>query len=185
MRLQTERLILRSWESRDHAALAAVLGDPEVRRFYPSTATPEQAQAQLAFSIEKQAAVGFHFGAAELRSTGQFVGLVGIGYIPDETSAAIRGAPAVEIGWQFDKAFWGQGLAPEGARAWLDYGFATLNLPEIVAFTFAGNLPSQRVMAKLGMLRDADADFEHPRLAPRHPLRPHVVYRIANPAVGG
>ena len=184
MRLETERLVLRSWESRDHAPLAAVLGDPEVRRFYPSTATPKQTGAQLAFSIEKQAVTGFHFGAAELKSTGQFVGLIGLGYIPDETRAAIRGQPAVEIGWQFDRAFWGQGLAPEGARAWLNYGFSTLELPEIVAFTFAGNLPSQRVMAKIGMVRDADADFEHPRLAPGHPLRSHVVYRINNPATG-
>lgn len=184
MRLETERLVLRSWESRDHAPLAAIVGDPEVRRFYPSTATPDQTGAQLAFSIEKQAVTGFHFGAAELKSTGQFVGLIGLGYIPDETRAAIRGQPAVEIGWQFDKAFWGQGLAPEGARAWLNYGFSTLELPEIVAFTFAGNLPSQRVMAKIGMVRDADADFEHPRLAPGHPLRSHVVYRISNPAIG-
>lgn len=182
MRIETERLILRSWESSDHALLAPVLADPEVRRFYPSTATPEQTKAQLDFSIEKQAAVGFHFGAAELRSTGQFVGLIGLGYIPDETRAAIRGQPAVEIGWQFDKAFWGQGLAPEGARAWLDYGFATLGLPEIVAFTYEGNLPSQRVMTKIGMARDLDSDFQHPKLAPGHPLRSHVVYRIANPA---
>jgi len=181
VRLETERLILRSWESRDHAPLAAVLGDPEVRRFYPSTATPEQTLAQLASSIDKQAATGFHFGAAELKATGQFVGLIGLGYIPEQTRAAIRGQPAVEIGWQFDKAFWGQGLAPEGARGWLDYGFGTLGLPEIVAFTYAGNLPSQRVMAKIGMTRDPDADFEHPGLAPGHPLRPHVVYRIANP----
>jgi len=181
MRLETERLILRSWESRDHVPLAAVLGDPEVRRFYPSIATPEQTKAQLDFSIEQQAATGFHFGAAELRSTGQFVGMIGLGYIPDETRAAIRGEPAVEIGWQFDTAFWGQGLAPEGAKAWLDYGFETLKLPEIVAFTFVGNVPSQRVMEKLGMARDADADFEHPRLAPGHPLRSHVVYRITNP----
>jgi len=182
VRLETERLILRSWESRDHAPLAAVLGDPEVRRFYPAIATPEQTRAQLDLSIARQAAIGFHFGAAEFKSTGQFVGLVGLGYIPEPTRAAIRGQPAVEIGWQFDKAFWGQGLAPEGARGWLNYGFTTLGLPEIVAFTFAGNLPSQRVMAKIGMVRDADADFEHPGLAPGHPLRPHVLYRITNPA---
>lgn len=181
MRLETERLILRSWESHDHAPLAAVLGDPEVRRFYPTIATPEQARAQLDFSIARQSTVGFHFGAAELKSTGQFVGLIGLGYIPEPTRAAIRGQPAVEIGWQFDKAFWGQGLAPEGARGWLDYGFGPLGLPQIVAFTFAGNLPSQRVMAKIGMVRDADADFEHPGLAPGHPLRSHVVYRITNP----
>lgn len=184
MRIETPRLILRPWEDRDRAPLALILADPEVRRFYPTTLTPEQTSAQIDFSIEKAAAVGFHFGPAELKTTGQFVGLIGLGYIPDETRAAIRGQPAVEIGWQFDKAVWGQGLAPEGALAWLDYGFQTLGLPEIVAFTYAGNLPSQRVMEKIGMTRDPDANFEHPKLAPGHPLRSHVVYRIANPAGG-
>lgn len=182
MRIETERLILRPWQERDHAPLAAILGDPEVRRFYPTVLTPEQAGAQLDFSLARQTEVGFHFGAAELKSTGRFVGFIGLAHIPDDERAAMNGNPAVEIGWQFDKAFWGQGLAPEGASAWLDYGFSTLNLPEIVAFTFAGNLPSQRVMAKIGMVRDLTADFEHPRLAPGHPLRPHVLYRIANPA---
>jgi RimJ/RimL family protein N-acetyltransferase len=57
-----------------------------------------------------------------------------------------------------------------------------LGLPEIVAFTFRGNIPSRRVMEKIGMARDPAADFEHPRLPPGHPLRPHVLYRIANPA---
>ena len=178
MRIETERLILRSWEERDRAPLAAILGDPEVRRFYPTTLTFEQTAAQLDFSMQRQEEVGFHFGAAELRETGAFIGLIGLGYIPDETRAAIPGHPAVEIGWQFDKAFWGQGLAPEGARAWLEHGFGNLGLPEVVAFTYRGNLPSQRVMAKIGMVRDPSADFEHPRLPQGHQLRPHVLYRI-------
>lgn len=179
MRIETERLVLRSWEERDRSPLAAVLGDPEVRRFYPTVLTPEQAGAQLDFSLARQQEVGFHFGAAELKSTGRFVGFIGLGHIPDDERAAMKGNPVIEVGWQFDKSVWGQGLAPEGARAWLDYGFATLGLPEIVAFTFEGNLPSQRVMEKIGMTRDPAADFEHPRLAPGHPLRPHVLYRIA------
>jgi hypothetical protein len=32
-------------------------------------------------------------------------------------------------------------------------------------------------MERLGMERDADDDFEHPRLPEGHPLRPHVLYR--------
>lgn len=181
MRLETERLILRSWEDRDREPLAAILGDPDIRRFYPTTLTPEQTSAQLDFSIRRAAEVRFHFGAAELRATGHFVGLIGLAYVPDETRAAIPGHPQVEIGWQFDKAVWGQGLAPEGARALLDYAFAVLELPEVVAFTAVINLPSQRVMQKIGMLRDTAADFGHPKLPPGHPLRPHVLYRIANP----
>lgn len=177
MRLETERLLLRPWEERDREPLARVLGDPEVRRFYPSVLTPDQAGAQLDFAVERTRAVGFHFGAAELKATGRFVGLVGLGHIPAETREAIPGQPDVEIGWQFDKVFWGQGLAPEAAACWLAHGFETLGLEEIVAFTFRGNLPSQRVMEKIGMLRDPAGDFEHPRLPPGHWLRPHVLYR--------
>lgn len=182
MRLETERLILRSWEERDRAPLATVLGDPEVRRFYPTVLTPEQAGAQLDFALARQTEVGFHFGAAELKATGQFVGLIGLGRIPDDARAAMHGHPEFEIGWQFDKTVWGQGLAPEGARAWLDYGFDTLGLAEIVAFTFRDNIPSQRVMQKIGMVRDPAGDFEHPRIAAGHPLRPHVLYRISRAA---
>ena len=178
MRLETERLILRSWEDRDRAPLAAILGDAEVRRFYPRTLTPEQTSAAIDSCIAATAEHGFGFGAAELRQTGQLVGLIGLSVIPETTRAAIRGNPRVEIGWQFDKALWGRGLAPEAARALLAHGFEVLELDEIVAFTFAGNLPSQRVMEKIGMVRDAEADFLHPGLAEGHPLRSHVVYRI-------
>ena len=179
MRLRTERLTLRSWEHRDAVVLAPILADPEVRRFYATTLTAEQTQAQVDASIEKAATNGFHFGAAELTATGRFVGMLGLGYVPDDIRAAIPGNPEVEIGWQLDKTVWGHGLAPEGARAWLEYGFETLGLREIVAFTYRGNLPSQRVMEKIGMRRDPAADFGSPRLAENHPLRAHVLYRIS------
>ena len=182
MRLETERLILRGWEERDRAPLARVLGDPHVRRFYPKALTVEEAGAQFNFALARQAERGFHFGAAELKADGQFAGMVGLGGLNDMMREAIPGHPTVEIGWQFDKAFWGQGLAPEAARAWLTYGFEVLDLPEIVAFTFVGNEPSQRVMTKIGMTRDPDDDFLHPALPPDHRLRPHVLYRISRPA---
>jgi RimJ/RimL family protein N-acetyltransferase len=87
----------------------------------------------------------------------------------------------VEIGWVLRPEFWGRGLAPEGAAAWLSYAWDVLELPEVVAFTAAVNAPSQRVMQKLGMVRDWAADFLHPKVPEGNPLRPHVLYRIANP----
>jgi anti-sigma B factor antagonist len=39
------------------------------------------------------------------------------------------------------------------------------------------NLRSQRVMRRLGMIRHARDDFDHPRIAPGNPLRRHVLYR--------
>ena len=182
--LETDRLILRPWRETDANAYAALQSDPIVRRFFPAPLTPDQARADLAGHIEKRAANGFHFMAAELKAGGDFVGLIGIGKVPDITRAAIPSHPDVEIGWVIHHRFWGQGLAPEGAAAWRDYAFETLDLPELVAFTAAINTPSQRVMEKIGMARDPQDDYLHPRIAEGHPLRPHVRYRIANPRHG-
>lgn len=180
MRLATERLILRPWEERDRAPLAAIMGDAQVRRFFPGRLTREETDRQMDWAIERQESDGFCFQAAELKADGSLAGWIGIGVIPDATREAIPGHPRVEIGWVFAECCWGQGLAPEGARAWLDYAWQ-IGLPEVVAFTAAINRPSRRVMEKIGMQRDPAADFAHPKVAEGHPLRPHVLYRIANP----
>jgi RimJ/RimL family protein N-acetyltransferase len=93
----------------------------------------------------------------------------------------IRGNPPVEIGWFLDKQYWGQGYAPEAAQAWLDYAFTELNFDEVVAWTTVTNLPSQRVMQKLGMRTSPEDNFIHPKSPPGHPLGPHVLYRISRP----
>jgi hypothetical protein len=41
------------------------------------------------------------------------------------------------------------------------------------------NEPSQAVMRRLGMT--PYAHFDHPRIAPGNPLRPHVAYRLGRP----
>jgi len=181
MRLETARLILRPWEDRDRSPLAAILGDPQVRRYYPGTATPEEVNAQIDNAIARTAEFGFHFGAVEHRADGKLIGLLGLGRLSDLMVETIPGHPLVEIGWQLDKAYWGQGLAPEGARACLAYAWTELGLPEVIAYTAAINTPSQRVMEKIGMRRDPDDDFAHPKIAEGHPLRQHVVYRIRRP----
>lgn len=181
MRLETERLILRPWREGDAPRLAAVIGDPEVRRYYPGIASLADAEAGIARSVGYLSMVGYGFLAVEHKASGGFVGLLGMAPFTDLVRNAIPGAPPVEIGWQFDKAYWGQGLAPEGARAVLDYAWRVIGLEEVVAITYRGNLPSQRVMEKIGMVRDPAGDFEHPNVPIGHRLRPHVLYRIKRP----
>ena len=120
---------------------------------------------------------GIAFGAAERKSGGVFVGMVGL--------QRFRGAgplgPCVEIGWRLAREHWGMGYATEAARAWLAHGFDALGLPEIVAFTNAGNARSLAVMARLGMRCDPGRDFEHPGVPEGHPLRAHVLYSARRP----
>jgi RimJ/RimL family protein N-acetyltransferase len=118
---------------------------------------------------------GFGLWAAELRSTGDFTGFIGLN-IPTFDAPF---TPCVEIGWRLAPEFWGQGIATEGARAVLHHAFTALALPEIVAFTVPANHRSRRVMEKLAMIHNPTDDFDHPRLAEGHSLRRHVLYRKA------
>jgi hypothetical protein len=66
--------------------------------------------------------------------------------------------PCVEIGWRIAAARWGRGYATEGARAALMCGFETLNMARVVSFTVPADLPSRRVMEKIGMVHDLADD---------------------------
>ena len=62
------------------------------------------------------------------------------------------------------------------------YAFEWLRLENLVSFTVPENVPSRRLMEKLGMTHNPVDDFDHPRLPPGHRLRRHVLYRLKNPA---
>lgn len=176
MRLETERLILRPWEDRDRAPFASIVGDPRVMRFYTSTRGRAAAEAWIDKMIAGLQDGTSAFLAAERKSDGALIGLIGTGRV----DIPLRGNPPEEIGWVLGQPYWGQGYAPEGARAHIAQAWQR-GLPELVAFTSALNTPSQRVMEKIGMIRDTEGDFLHPRIPEVHTLRPHILYRIANP----
>jgi RimJ/RimL family protein N-acetyltransferase len=178
MRLETERLILREWRDADRPAFAAIVGDPHVMRYYTAPKTPPEADAWIDKMIAGLSDGSAHFLAVERRSDGALLGLTGTATIRFE----IPTSPKLEIGWVLSQQYWGQGYAPEGARASLAHAFDALGAPEVAAFTARINEPSQAVMKKIGMTRDPAADFEHPSVPQGNPLRPHVLYRIANPA---
>ncbi len=175
--IETPRLFLRAWRPADRVPFAGLNADPRVMRYFPATLSRTESDA-LAERIEAHFDVhGFGLFAAELRLTGEFIGFIGLG-VPNLEGPFM---PCIEIGWRLAAAHWNQGLATEGARAALHYGFETLALDEIVAFTVPANLASRRVMEKLGMTHNAADDFDHPRLPEGHPLRRHVLYRSTAP----
>jgi ribosomal-protein-alanine N-acetyltransferase len=172
--LRTPRLVLRAWRDEDLAPFAALNAHPEVMRYLPAPLSRAESDA-LAARIRAEAAEwGFGLWAVESPGEGPFLGFVGL------SRPAFRApfTPCVEIGWRLAWRFWGRGYASEAARVVLEHAFGPLGLREVVSFTTAANLASRRVMEKLGMRRDPREDFEHPALAPDHPLRPHVLYRI-------
>src|SRR5579862_9265336 len=173
MVIETDRLILRRWQSSDLEPFAGLNADPRVMEFFPATLSRSQTEAMIAAVEERITRYGFGLWATELKETKDFIGFIGLN-VP---SNPLPFSPCVEIGWRLAFDSWGNGYAQEGARAALAFGFETIDIKEIVSFTTVGNLRSRHVMERIGMIRDAKDDFDHPGLPEHHPLRRHVLYR--------
>lgn len=174
--LQTERLVLRQWHDEDLWDLVDLNADPEVMEYFPAPMTAEQSAEMLGIQQSLLDAGRPAYFAVEIWSTSTFIGFIGLN-VPRFEAAF---TPCVEIAWRLTRESWGHGYATEGAAAVLKYGFVTLGLPEIVAFTAAGNERSRAVMDRLGMTHDPGEDFDHPSLPPGDPLARHVLYRKTN-----
>lgn len=172
--LETVRLRLRPWRDADAGPFAVVNADPRVAEHLPAPLERPASDALLARIRAHFARHGFGLWAAETRAEERLLGFVGLQWVPFEAPFT----PCVEAGWRLHPDCWGQGLATEGARAALRFGFEALGLEQIVAFTVPANGASRRVMAKLGMRHDPAGDFDHPALPAGHSLRRHVLYRL-------
>ncbi len=168
--LRTERLVLRGFRDADRDPFAALNDDPVVMEHFVAPLTREQSDAFVDRILARWEMQGYGLWAVEVG--GAFAGYVGLARSDFDASFT----PAVEVGWRLARPFWGRGIATEGARAALAYGFGEVGLDEIDSWTALTNVRSWRVMERLGMVRDVE--FEHPRVPVGHPVRPHVLYRL-------
>jgi RimJ/RimL family protein N-acetyltransferase len=168
--LETPRLRLRRWRPEDREPFSALNANREVMEHFPAILPRGESDALIDRIEAHFDRHGFGFWAAEHHGT--FIGFIGLA-VPRFQAAF---TPCVEIGWRLARPWWGQGLATEGARAALQYGFGSLGLSEIVSFTVPANLRSRRVIEKLGMFYAQE--FAHPGMPDGHLLQRHVLYRL-------
>jgi RimJ/RimL family protein N-acetyltransferase len=173
--IDTERLVLRQWMQSDVAPFHAMGQDAEVMRYHGPRATWREARHARDRMNTVMARTGHCFWAIERRSDRRFIGFCGL--MP--TPAPIAGE--VEIGWRLARGVWGRGYATEAAAASLSWAWTYLDVPSIAAVTVPANARSRRLIERLGMVRVAGGDFDHPDLDAGHPLRRHQLYRIARP----
>ncbi|OHV61001.1 GNAT family N-acetyltransferase [Mesorhizobium sp. LCM 4577] len=175
--IRTERLILRNWEERDRELFHRINSDERVMEFFPfrrDRAAADAKMDEVCAWIEED---GYGFAAAEIATTGECIGFVGLSGTED---IDVLAPGTIEIGWRLAPEFWGKGYVTEASEVWLAFGFETLGVDEIVSFAVAGNRRSIAVMKRLGMQPDAGADFDHPSVPDSHPhLKRHVLYRLS------
>jgi RimJ/RimL family protein N-acetyltransferase len=173
--LATARLRLRPWASGDLTAFAALNADPGVMRHFPGVMSRAESDALAADLQDRFRAWGFGFWAVETGSL-PFAGFIGLSRPAYE--APFLPAVEVEVGWRLDPRCWGQGLATKGARAAMTFGFDQQGLDQIIAVAPRANIPSIRVMERLGMTADPAEDFDHPALTDHPAIRRCALHRI-------
>jgi RimJ/RimL family protein N-acetyltransferase len=150
--LETERMVLRRFTEADAGPLAALYGDPRVMRFItvqpPSPAEVESRILPAYLREYRELAAGLGSFAAVEKETGEMAGRFSLK--PANSYGLAGGA---ELGYRLYPAFWGRGLATEGARALIGSAFERLLLDRVVATTMADNAGSWRVLEKCGMRR--------------------------------
>ena len=171
--LETERLRLRPWRSGDPDAFAALNADLRVMRYFPGPLTRTDSDALVASLQDRFRAWGFGFWAVETEDL-PFAGFIGLSRPAYEAPFL----PAVEVGWRLDPKCWGRGLATEGARAAMAFGFERFGLDQVISVAPRANLPSIRVMERLGMTADPAEDFDHPALTDHPAIRRCALHRI-------
>ena len=145
--LETPRLVLREMTLDDLDDLCELDGDPEVMRFIDGgrTRTREQIRPRLERILDGyREHPGRGFFAAVDKASGRFLGWFHL--------RPYRHAPEMlELGYRLRRDVWGRGLATEGSKALVAYGFETFGVPRIVADTVPENRASMRVMEKVGL----------------------------------
>lgn len=148
----TRRLKARRLAHQDLPDLVDLHLDPEVSRFLGGVRTLEATAAYLETNIRHWADHGFGLWTLETQD-GAFVGRAGLRYVD------VEGAVELEIAYTLARAAWGRGLATEVAQALVSHWETLLPDPSLVGLVMKGHVASERVLRKVGLSYERDAEF--------------------------
>jgi [ribosomal protein S5]-alanine N-acetyltransferase len=154
-RLETARLVIRTFEARDADPWLAMVTDPEVTQFLPPGPAPTMQDFQRVLG-ERQAMereLGHTMWAVDDKPTGTFVGQCGLRPV-DEGAG-----PEIDLAYHYTRASWNKGYGTEAAIAVLAHGLGPVGLDTIMAVAVPENVGSWRIMEKAGMRYEGLVDY--------------------------
>ena len=158
MNLETERLILDTWQMSDWTAFRPIPTDPEVMRYITGGVpwADDRIRTFVDHQVKLYAERGFCRWKLLVKGTGELIGFCGVGFWRDE--------PDPEIGWWLARRHWGRGLATEAAQAALRDAFDRVRLERIISIARPENAASIRIMEKLGLKLECEFEDDGVRL---------------------
>ena len=139
----TSRFIVREYTEADLPEFVNLLTEPEVCLFLPQHSN-EKWESIFMENLEfYKTNPGFgRWGTVDL-STGKLIGNCML-------MPAREGLTGFEIGYAFEKPYWGTGAGTEITKGLVDYGFNNPEINLICAITVTANVASQKVLLKAG-----------------------------------
>lgn len=155
-RIRTHRLKLRSWMMNDLQRYREACNTPTVMRWLGGVQSRFELKRDVRYFMRSERTDGFTYWVVERLSDRAFLGFCGLVRIPDQDCPFCG---ELEIGWRIRESAWREGYGFEAASAVLRYAFDGLGADFVFSRTAAGNLPSQGLMRKLGLVRRPDLDY--------------------------
>ena len=147
MKLKTDRLILRDYQTTDFERVHIYGSNPDFSKYeFWGPNKIEDTHKFIADKLEESAQLPrFRFDLAVCLNDQDL--LIGGCGLRRETETSSVG----NLGWAINPEFQNKGYATEAAAAFIQYGFNELNLSLIYATCDSRNVASYKVMEKLGM----------------------------------
>jgi len=171
IRIETQRLILRSWRESDvddFYEYARVDGVGQMCGWLPHQNLEESRRILAMFMDEKKTF------ALELKENGKVIGSIGL-EIRDADLDIPENLMGREIGYVLNKDYWGRGLMPEAVKAVISYCFDVLGFDWLTCGHFVWNHQSRRVVEKCGFRYVKDV-VHMTRFATEEPTKLYVLY---------
>jgi ribosomal-protein-alanine N-acetyltransferase len=150
MRIETDRLIIKSNQEVDLEALAALWADPNVTCYMGGPRNYEEILRILREDAQVNPQPAFDLWPVIEKETGHIIGTGGI------LDKDIDGSNQYEIIYVLAKSAWGKGFATEAASSLRDYAFNELGLKRVTALIDPDNVKSERVATKIGLRYEKD-----------------------------
>ena len=140
--IRTERLLLRPFRLSDIEDVLEYGSDPEWAAFFDRPYDRDWVEDMVARAVLTSWDERPSFA---MQLDGRVVGMVEL-WLGSRSIA--------DLSYEVARPHWGKGLAPEAARAVVDWGFREMSLRKVDSYANSRNRRSWRVMEKIGMTRE-------------------------------
>lgn len=167
--LVTDRLVLRPWQVDDAQAALRSYGDAGIARWLSPTMDQVRDEGGMRVVLQQWIAEDARMltpagrWAIELRDSGELIG--------GATLLPLHPDDEYEMGWQLERAHWGNGYATEAGMALAQWAFGQ-GLEQVIALVRPANARAEATVRRLGMEWVGETEKYHHLRLQEFRLRP-------------